>query len=174
MGGGGAIRTQKADSTASHVRISIPKATAEHTAHFERFDATAEVAGVQLHRLEVTIQMDSLKTDTDQLTWDLSQPEFLDTKRFPTAHFESTSVEAKAGPFSTHEIVGTLQFHGVEQEVRSPATLTFGATRLTGDAEITIDPESYGIDNPALEAEMVDEGVTIAIHLEFPFKEESP
>lgn len=174
IGGGGALRTVHADPKASHIKISIPKATNEHTAEFHSFDAVADVAGTELRRLEVTIQIASLTTDTPELTADLLDSEFLDVERFPTAHFESTSIEAVDGPFSTHEIAGVMRFHGVEKEVQAKATLAVELTGMSGDAELTIAPESFGIDHPAIEAEMVDEGVTIAIHLEFPFQEASP
>ncbi len=162
------VQTLTLDPKTSHIEISILKVASEHTARVERFDATIELLGLNLRRFETTVHLSSLVTDNDTLTQDLWSAELLDIERFPTASFESTSVQEKLNGTATHELLGEMLFHGVSQELRFPARLKIQDRRLIGDVAIELDPRDFGIDSQIIDAELEGQPITLTIHLEFP------
>ena len=64
--------------------------------------------------VSVTIPTTSVMTTAPKLTAELNSADWLDTAKFPTATFKSTSVKAMNGGA---EIAGTLTLHGVTKPV---------------------------------------------------------
>lgn len=64
--------------------------------------------------VSVTIPTTSVQTTSPKLTEELNSADWLDTTKFPTATFKSTSVHAMNG---AAEIQGTLTLHGVTKPV---------------------------------------------------------
>ncbi len=64
--------------------------------------------------VSVTVPTASLQTTSPKLTQELNAPDFLDTAKFPSATFKSTSVKTTG---SDAEIAGVLTLHGVTKPV---------------------------------------------------------
>ena len=73
--------------------------------------------------VSVTIPTTSVQTTAPKLTEELNSADWLDTTKFPTASFKSTSVRSMNGGA---EIAGTLTLHGVTKPVTLRARF-FGA-----------------------------------------------
>ncbi|MBB4641925.1 YceI family protein [Rhizorhapis suberifaciens] len=64
--------------------------------------------------LSIEIPMDEVRTSSTDLDKHLKTPDFLDTAKFPTAKFVSTSVTVDG---TTADIAGNLTLHGVTKPV---------------------------------------------------------
>ncbi|MEM6925524.1 MAG: YceI family protein, partial [Myxococcota bacterium] len=137
------------DTAKSSVRALGAKITAKHPIEFDRWTGALRVAEGKLTGVDVTIQMDSLRADVDDLTSHLKNEDFFDVARFPTATFRSSGVVPKAGPDgATHEITGALTLHGVTKTVRFPASVAAQGDGLAAKAEFVIDRQDFGVSYP--------------------------
>jgi polyisoprenoid-binding protein YceI len=84
---------------------------------------TVDPAKPNAATVSVTIPTTSVQTTSAKLTEELKSADWLDTTKFPTATFRSTSVRASG---NTAEIAGTLTLHGVTKPVTLRARF-FGA-----------------------------------------------
>jgi polyisoprenoid-binding protein YceI len=84
---------------------------------------TVDSAKPSAATVSVTIPTTSVQTTSAKLTEELNSADWLDTAKFPTATFQSTSVRAMNG---MAEIAGNLTLHGVTKPVTLRARL-FGA-----------------------------------------------
>lgn len=107
-------------------------------------------------RIEVTIDADSIDTNSEDRDQHLRSEDFLWVEQHPTLQFESTKVEEVDGAY---HLVGDLTMRGVTKPVELELTyggLTedpWGNTRALFAAETTIDREDWGLTwNQALEA----------------------
>lgn len=158
----------EADLGTSKIGFAVAKATSEHVAVFEDFGAVATLSDGEPTRLDITIQMASLRSDREGLTKHLMSAEFFDVDKYPTAKFSASSFRPAPGDGQTHELTGKLALHGVERAITFPAEILVAKTKATGHAELTIDPRDYGIEHPALREELVDTDVLLEIQLAFP------
>jgi polyisoprenoid-binding protein YceI len=122
------------------------------------FNATAP----EKSSVKITIQMASLTTPNAPLISELAGPSVFNAGKFPTATFESTSVE-RTGP-TTGKITGNLTLHGVTK----PVTLetTFGGSindPITSNADLgfhataTIKRSDFGLTGMAWESFVSDD-----------------
>lgn len=162
------VEQLKADPGASTIGFAVAKATGEHVAEFEDFEATVSLSAGQPDALGVVIQMASVRSDREGLTKHLKSADFFDVDRFPTSTFTATAFRPAPGAEATHEVSGKLALHGVEREVTFPAAIVIADSRVDGKAELTINPRDYGINYPGLREELVDTNVLLEIQLEFP------
>jgi polyisoprenoid-binding protein YceI len=70
-------------------------------------------------KLSVDVPIKTIHTTIDALDKELVGPMFFDAEKFPTAHFESTSVAAKG---ESAKIMGNLTIHGVTKPAEIDAT----------------------------------------------------
>jgi polyisoprenoid-binding protein YceI len=112
---------------------------------FAKFSGKAEVDAAKkaLTSLDVDIETASLWTEFDMLTNHLKSPDFFEIRRFPTAHFESTKIEAGSG--GTSQVSGKLTLHGVTKEIKFPATVEVNGQGLKLKAEFTLDRSEFGM-----------------------------
>ena len=109
---------------------------------FGKFSGKAVVDGKTLKSVSLEIETTSLFTEFDMLTTHLKSPDFFEVRRYPTAKFESTKIEAS--PSGT-QVTGKLTLHGVTKELSFPAKIevTDGGVKLV--SEFTINRLEYGI-----------------------------
>src|SRR5262245_36393090 len=113
---------------------------------FAKFMGKAEVDATSktLKSLDIDIDTTSLWTEVgDMLTNHLKSVDFFDVRRFPSAHFETTSIEPGAAGAS--QITGKLTLHGVTRQITFPATVEIGDTGLHLKSEFTLDRLEFGI-----------------------------
>src|SRR5262245_5349609 len=89
----------------SKIEFVASKVTGSHHGSFEDFSGAIDHAGQpEQSRVNVTITMGSVKTDTDQLTQHLKTPDFFDVAKFPQATFVSTEIKPGGDKGASHTI----------------------------------------------------------------------
>lgn len=118
-------------------------------------------------RVSIDIPIAQVVTTSSKLNEHLQSADFLDAARFPTAHFESTSVVARG---RTARITGNLTLHGVTKPVVLDARFIGAGTNPMNKAETvgfeattTIQRSQFGIAKyvPAV-TDAVDLRITVA------------
>ncbi len=154
------------DTSASTVRALGAKITATHPIEFGRWEGQLRADGTDLTSVEVTIHMDSLRADHEDLTEHLKTADFFDVQTFPTARFVSTSVSAKPGEDgATHEVTGNLTMHGQTLRLTFPATVSHPDDALKAVTEFVIDRQDFGIAYPGMPDDLIQDSVALTIEL---------
>lgn len=103
-------------------------------------------------KFELTIKADSVDTANKQRDEHLRQPDYFDTKQFPTITFKSTSVKPVEGGY---EVKGDFTMHGKTR----PVTLVMkggqehdfkGTKRVAFSTELSLKRSDYGFDPAAI------------------------
>ena len=101
---------------------------------------------------KLVVKADSVDTGNAARDEHLRQPDYFDTKQFPTIEFKSTKVKAIAGGF---EVTGDFTMHGVTK----PVTLTLmggkeidwkGVKRVGFATEVKLKRSDFGFDKSAI------------------------
>jgi polyisoprenoid-binding protein YceI len=100
----------------------------------------------------LTINADSVDTGNKQRDEHLRQPDYFDTKQFPTIDFKSTKVTATDGGY---EVTGDLTMHGVTKKVtflmRGGQEKEFKGTKRVGfSTELSLKRSDFGFDKNAI------------------------
>jgi polyisoprenoid-binding protein YceI len=113
---------------------------------FEKFSGTLTVdeAGKTVSGVTVDIDATSIWTEFGNLTNHLNSPDFFDTREYPTAKFESTSVSG-AGDGAVL-VKGKLTLHGTTQEIEFPAQAMVSDAGVVLSANFEIDRTQFGMD----------------------------
>jgi len=103
-------------------------------------------------KFELSINADSVDTANAKRDEHLRQPDYFDTKQFPTITFKSKSVKPIDGGF---EVLGDFTMHGKS----NPVTLTLkggkehnfkGTKRVAFSTELSLKRSDYGFDPAAI------------------------
>ncbi|QXD25530.1 YceI family protein [Opitutia bacterium ISCC 51] len=125
-----------ADSTIGFVGSKV---SGSHDGGFKSFDGTLAVAdGKIVAPSAVTIQMDSLWSDSDRLTGHLKNEDFFEVETFPTAMFAITSMNGS-------EMTGNLTLHGVTKSISFTPEVIISDSEVTLKAEFDIMRFDWGI-----------------------------
>lgn len=155
----------------SSINFIGAKVTRDHTGKFNQFDGSIEYQGAQPSRISFDIDLNSIETDSEQLTTHLKSPDFFDVAKYPKATFTSTSLTpAPAGSAAgtTHLLTGTLDLHGVQKEVRIPVKTTQAADGVRAQSEFTINRHDWGISYKGMADDLIKDNVLIRLDLMFP------
>lgn len=99
-------------------------------------------------KFELSVHVDSVDTANEARDEHLRQPDYFDSKQFPTIDFKSTSVKAVKGGY---EVTGDFSMHGVTK----PITLTLkggkeiefmGTKRVGFSTEISVKRSDFDFD----------------------------
>lgn len=125
------------------VKFLGSKKDGKHQGNFPKLTGTFSVDGdVTKARLEVTIDIDSMTTDTPKLTAHLKSPDFFDAKRFTEAKFVSKSIKAGADGYV---VSGDLTLHGVTHALSFPAKIDLAAGGVTVSSQFDLNRHDWGI-----------------------------
>jgi len=103
-------------------------------------------------KFELSIKADSVDTANKMRDDHLRQPDYFDTKQFPTIDFKSTNVKATDGGF---EVTGDFTMHGKTKKI----TLVLkgvkehdfkGVKRVAFSTELSLKRSDYGFDPSAI------------------------
>ena len=103
---------------------------------------------------ELSIKADSVDTANKQRDEHLRQPDYFDTKQYPTIDFKSTSVKAVSGGY---EVTGDFTMHGTTKKitfaVKGGKEIEAMGTKRTGfSTEFSVKRSDFGFDNKNLGA----------------------
>ncbi|HET9467619.1 MAG TPA: YceI family protein [Vicinamibacterales bacterium] len=153
-----AVRTLEIDRSHSEVAFQVRHLLSKVRGRFAEFGGTIQFdeAHPQDSRVNVTIQAASIDTAEGDRDKHLRSADFFDVDKYPTLHFESTSVTPRGG--NTYDVEGQLTIHGVTRQVVLPASFLgsaqdpWGNTKFAFEAELTLNRKDFGLTwNAALE-----------------------
>ena len=115
-----------------------------HAGGFAKLDGKASVDGTDpaTLKIDVTLDTNSLYSDSDKLTAHLKAPDFFSVKDYPKATFKSTKVEKTAAGYA---VTGDLTMLGKTKSVTMPAAVTVTANALTLKSEFKINKTDWGM-----------------------------
>ena len=105
-------------------------------------------------KLEVQIEMDSVKTRINLLTRHLKSDDFFDVKKFPTSSFISTGIESTENP-GEYSLNGRLTLHGVTRHVKIPAKIQIRPTEVLMELKWDVNQTDYQMEKGAARAQNV-------------------
>ena len=97
---------------------------------------------------QLTIQVDSVDTANTARDEHLRQPDYFDTKQFPTIEFKSTSVKPIEGGY---EVTGDFTMHGTTKSITFPLLSSkeitwMGSKRVGFSTELRLKRSDFGFD----------------------------
>ena len=128
----------------SKIEFIGSKLSGSHNGSFGKFSGTVDFAGQpEKSKVSITIEMDSVSTDTADLTKHLKTPDFFDVAKFPQATFTSTEIKPGGDKGASHTVTGNLQLHGVTKSVSFPATISASPSEISVDSTFAINRKDF-------------------------------
>ena len=160
------------DPSSSALGFVGSKVTGKHEGKFTTFTGTITLAGGKAEggKINVEIDLGSVKTDQDKLDGHLKTKDFFDVEKFPKATFTSTDIKPGGEKGATHTITGDLDLHGVKKSISFPATITVNADGATGTAEFSINRKDFGLVYPGKPDDLIRDDVVLKLSLKAPRK----
>ena len=130
----------------SKIEFVGAKVTGKHDGSFKKFSGAIDWAGQpEKSRVSITMDVDSLTTDTPDLTKHLKTPDFFDAAKYPKSTFESTEIKTGGEKGASHTITGNLNLHGVTKSITFPATIAVNSGAITVDSSFALNRKDFGI-----------------------------
>lgn len=150
----------------SSIEFVGAKISDTHEGSFKDFSGQVEVVENDPTRSKVNLEIKiaSLSIEPPKLAGHLLSPDFFEAEKFPTATFESTSIQktAKEGEFT---VIGNLTLRGVKKSISFPAQVKVGDAAVSANAEFSIQRKDFGIVYPGMPDDLIKESVLIRLKL---------
>jgi len=164
-----ALRAEEHKLTADNTTIKFTgsKKDGKHEGTFKKVEGklSVDAADVSKAKLELTIDVESMTTDSEKLTAHLKNPDFFNAKKFPTAKFVSKSISGDKDKGYT--VTGSLTMLGKTHEVSFPAKTATADGTTTVSAEFPIKRSNWGM-NYSLDK--VNDEVQLALEVKLKTK----
>lgn len=140
------------------------KVTGKHDGGFEKFSGTIDYNGKpETSKVTITIDTNSITTDTPDLTKHLKTADFFDVAKFPEAKFESTAIKPGGDKGATHTVTGNLTLHGVTKSVTFPANIVVAPDAITVDSTFAINRKDFGINFAGASDNLIRDDVVLTL-----------
>jgi len=142
------VKGEKFNITPENSKIEFvgAKVTGSHNGSFGKFAGAVEYGGQpEKSRVTISIDMESVTTDTPDLTKHLKTPDFFDVAKFPQATFTSTEIKPGGDKGASHTVTGNLQLHGITKSVSFPANITVSPNEIGVESDFAINRKDFGI-----------------------------
>lgn len=141
------------------------KVTGSHDGGFNEFDGEIVVVDGDPAKSTVTVNIDatSIWADNDRLTGHLKSDDFFAVETYPTATFQSTSIEKTEDGYA---VTGNLDLHGVVKSVTFPAQITVDGDSVSAQAEFVLKRFDWGIVYPGKPDDLIRDEVVINLNLQ--------
>jgi len=150
----------------SKIEFVASKVTGSHNGSFKDFSGEIDYTGqIEKSRVTVTIQTNSVSTDTDGLTTHLKTPDFFDVAKFPTSTFTSTEIKAGGDKGASHTVTGNFTLHGVTKSISFPATISAAADAITVETTFSINRKDFGINYAGAADNLIRDEVVMSLHI---------
>ena len=150
----------------SKIEFIGAKVTGSHNGSFGKFSGTIDYTGqIETSKVKITIDINSLTTDTPQLTNHLKTADFFDAAKYPEATFESTEIKAGGSAGATHTITGNLQMHGVTKSVSFPASIAVAPDAITVNSSFAINRKDFGINFAGASDNLIRDDVALTLRV---------
>lgn len=159
-------QTYKITPENSKIEFIGSKVTGSHNGSFQKFGGEVHYTGDAItSHVTITMQADSLTTDTPDLTKHLKTADFFDVAKFPEAKFESTAIKAGGDKGASHTITGNLTLHGATKSVTFPATIAVAADAITVDSTFAINRKDFGINYAGAADNLIRDDVVLTLKI---------
>lgn len=150
----------------SKIEFVGSKVTGSHNGSFQKFSGEIHYTGdVTTSHVSITMDSDSLTTDTPDLTKHLKTADFFDVAKYPQATFESTTIKAGGDKGASHTITGNLTLHGVTKSVTFPATIAVAPDAITVDSNFAINRKHFGINYAGAADNLIRDDVVLTLKI---------
>jgi polyisoprenoid-binding protein YceI len=150
----------------SKIEFVGSKVTGKHDGSFQKFSGEIHYTGdVTTSHVTITIETDSLTTDTPDLTKHLKTADFFDVAKYPQAKFESTAIKTGGDKGASHTITGNLTLHGVTKSVTFPATIAVAADAVTVDSTFAINRKHFEINYAGATDNLIRDDVVLTLKI---------
>jgi polyisoprenoid-binding protein YceI len=148
----------------SKIEFIGSKVTGQHNGSFKKFSGVIDWAGQpEKSRVSITIDTDSIETDTPDLTKHLKTADFFDVAKYPQATFQSTEIKPGGEKSATHTVTGNLQLHGVTKAITFPATINASSGSTTVQANFAINRKDFGINYAGAADNLIRDDVVLKL-----------
>lgn len=140
------------------------KVTGSHEGGFRNFAGELAVLDGKLVNAgtKVVIDINSIWSDNDRLTGHLKSPDFFDAAQFPTAVFETVSIE----PSSTNwTVTGHLTMHGITKQISFPATIQMSEEQVAVAAEFALNRFDFEMKYPGKADDLIRKEVVLKLDI---------
>ncbi len=150
----------------SKIEFVGSKVTGSHNGSFQKFTGEVNYAGApEKSRVSITIETNSVTTDTPDLTKHLQTPDFFDVAKFPQATFVSTEIKAGGEKGASHTVTGNLTLHGVTKSISFPATISAAPDAITVESSFSINRKDFGINFAGATDNLIRDLVVLTLHV---------
>jgi polyisoprenoid-binding protein YceI len=149
----------------SKIEFVGSKVTGSHNGSFEKFNGEIEYVNNDptKSRVNITMDVNSIKTDDPGLTKHLLTPDFFDVAKFPEASFVSTEIKPGGDKGASHTVTGNLTLHGVTKAVTFPATISVTPDAANVDADFAINRKDFGINYAGAQDNLIRDNVVLKL-----------
>lgn len=157
------------NAAASKLGFVGSKVTGSHAGGFKTFSAelSAPDGKVEGGRISVSIDIDSMFSDSEKLTGHLKSADFFDAENHPKATFESIEIKAGGAEGHSHTVVGNLGMHGVTKKVTFPANIEVKGGKVDVDSEFSINRKDFEMTYAGKADDLIRDEVVIKLDLSF-------
>ena len=150
----------------SKIEFVGSKVTGSHNGSFQKFSGEVHYTGdVTTSHVTITMETDSLTTDTPDLTKHLKTADFFDVAKYPQAKFESTAIKTGGDKGASHTITGNLTLHGATKSVTFPATIAVAPDAITVDSTFAINRKDFGINYAGAKDNLIRDDVVMTLKI---------
>jgi len=163
-----AVQGQKYQITPQNSQIEFvgSKVTGIHNGSFGNFSGQIDYSGdPEKSRVNITIETDSITTDTDDLTKHLKTADFFDVAKYPQVSFVSTEIRPGGNQGATHTVTGNLTMHGVTKAVTFPATIAVTPDTATVDSSFSINRKDFEINYAGAADNLIRDEVVLTLRI---------
>lgn len=147
------------------------KITGSHDGKFEKLTGSVSASGEDPTGAEVSVSIDmsSVKTDSEKLDGHLKSADFFDVEKFPFAEFKSTAITAVGEDKTAFNVTGNLTLHGITKQIVFPAKIVLSAGKVEMESEFSINRKDFGIIYPGMPDDLIRDEVVIKLKLDATF-----
>jgi Uncharacterized conserved protein len=150
----------------SKINFVGSKVTGSENGSFEKFSGQIDYTGApENSRVNFTIDMDSVRTDSAGLETHLKSADFFDVAKFPQATFVSTAIRTGGDKGASHTVTGNLTLHGVTRSISFPATIAVTPDTATVDSNFSINRKDFGIMYAGKTNDLIRDDVVLTLHI---------
>src|SRR5215203_534402 len=159
---------QKYQITPQNSKIDFvgSKVTGSENGSFGNFSGQVDYTGApENSRVNITINMNSVTTQSAGLDKHLKTADFFDVEKYPQATFVSTAIKLGGDKDATHTITGNLTMHGVTKAITFPATIAVTPDTATVDSSFSVNRKDFGINYAGAADNLIRDDVVLTLRV---------
>jgi polyisoprenoid-binding protein YceI len=162
---GSASASYRINNTNSAIEFVGSNVTETHEGKFDTFDGAIQMVQGDPARssVSVDIKMGSVSVQIPQLQDHLKSVDFFDAKHFPSATFESSTIQRSGG--DRYQVTGNLTLRGITKVITFPATIAVSPSKVSVQAEFSINRKDFGIEYPGLPDDLIKDNVLVRLKM---------